>query len=258
MSKVFTTEITSDQLPSDNPLHQRLLKAYVAVEEYIIGDVLEVGCGEGRGVELVMKKAKTYTAIDKIEEIIDKLKIKYPEGKFLSSNIPPFEGLESNSFDTVISFQVIEHIQDDEFFLQEINRVLKPGGKAYLTTPNRVMSLTRNPWHIREYTSEELLSLAQKHFTEASMKGITGDEKVMAYYERNKKSVERIARLDFLNLQQRLPAGLYKIPYELLNRWNRNKLKEADDELVSAITHENYPVTNEAFKALDLFLFVQK
>ncbi|MEQ8362596.1 MAG: methyltransferase domain-containing protein [Cyclobacteriaceae bacterium] len=258
MSKVFTTEITSDQLPSDNPLHQRLLKAYVAVEEYIIGDVLEVGCGEGRGVELVMKKAKSYTAIDKIEEIIDKLKIKYPDGKFLSGNIPPFEGLESNSFDTIISFQVIEHIQDDAFFLKEINRVLKPGGKAYLTTPNRVMSLTRNPWHIREYTSDELLSLAQKYFKEASMKGITGDEKVMAYYVRNKKSVERIARLDFLNLQQRLPTELYKIPYELLNRWNRNKLRDADDELVSTITHENYPVTDEASKALDLFLFVQK
>ncbi|MFZ1808163.1 MAG: class I SAM-dependent methyltransferase [Cyclobacteriaceae bacterium] len=258
MSKVFTTEITSDQLPSDNPLHQRLLKAYVAVEDYIIGDVFEVGCGEGRGIELVMKKAKSYTAIDKIEEIIDKLKIKYPNGNFLSGNIPPFGGLESNSFDTVISFQVIEHIQDDGFFLKEINRVLRPGGKAYLTTPNRVMSLTRNPWHIREYTSEELLSLAQEHFTEASMKGIAGDEKVMAYYERNKKSVEKIARLDFLNLQQRLPAGLYKIPYELLNRWNRNKLKDEDDELVSVITHENYPVTEEASKALDLFLIVQK
>lgn len=258
MSKVFTTEITSDQLPSDNPLHQRLLKAYVAVEDYIVGDVLEVGCGEGRGIELVIKKAKSFTAIDKIEEVIDKLKIRYPEGKFLSGNIPPFDGLESNSFDTVISFQVIEHIQDDGFFLKEINRVLRPGGKAYLTTPNRVMSLTRNPWHIREYTSEELLSLAQQHFTEATMKGITGDEKVMAYYERNKRSVERIARLDFLNLQKRLPAGIYKIPYELLNRWNRNKLKDADDELVSGITHENYPVTDDGAKALDLFLFVQK
>lgn len=258
MSKVFTTEITSDQLPSDNPLHQRLLKAYVAVKDYIMGDVLEVGCGEGRGVELVMKKAKSYTAIDKIEEIIDKLKIKYPEGKFLSGNIPPFEGLESNRYDTIISFQVIEHIQDDELFLKEINRVLKPGGKAYLTTPNRIMSLTRNPWHIREYTAEELLQLAQKYFTEARMKGISGDEKVMAYYERNKKSVEKIARLDFLNLQNRLPAGLYKIPYELLNRWNRNKLKDAYDELVASITHENYPVTEEASTALDLFLFVEK
>lgn len=258
MGKVFTTEITSDQLPSDNPLHQRLLKAYVAVEDQIVGDILEVGCGEGRGIELMMNKAKSYTAIDKIEEVIDKLKLKFPKGKFLSGNLPPFSGIESDSFDTVISFQVIEHIQDDSFFLQEINRVLKPGGKAYLTTPNRLMSLTRNPWHIREYTSDELLKLAMKHFREAQMKGITGDEKVMMYYEKNKRSVDRIARLDFLGLQQRLPTMLYKVPYELLNRWNRKKLKDADDELVSAITHENYPLTDEASSALDLFLIVEK
>ena len=258
MGKVFTTEITSDRLPSDNPLHQRLLKAYVAVEGYIMGDVLEVGCGEGRGIERVMKKAGSYTAIDKIGEVIDKLKAKYPGGRFLSGHIPPFDGLEGNSFDTVISFQVIEHIKDDAFFLEEIHRVLKPGGKAYLTTPNRAMSLTRNPWHIREYTADELLGLAKKYFAHATMKGITGDDKVMAYYERNKKSVGKIARFDFLNLRHRLPAGLYKIPYELLNRWNRNKLKDANDELVRSITHGNYQVTDKASEALDLFLTVQK
>lgn len=258
MGKVFTTEITSDQLPSDNPLHQRLLKAYIAVTELIKGDVLEVGCGEGRGIQLIMGKAKSYTAIDKIEDIIAGLKVKYPSGNFLSGNIPPFTGIANDSFETVLSFQVIEHIKEDGLFLQEIARVLKPGGKAYLTTPNRVMSLTRNPWHIREYTAEELLTLANQYFTRAKMMGITGDEKVMSYYEQNKKSVERIARLDFLDLQHRLPASLLKVPYELLNRWNRNKLKQADNALVTAITHENYPVTEEASSALDLFLIVEK
>jgi SAM-dependent methyltransferase len=258
MGKVYTTEITSDQLPSDNPLHQRLLKAYIAVEELIEGDVLEVGCGEGRGIELITNKAKSYTAIDKLEEVIESLKIKFPSGKFLSGNIPPFSEIESDSYDTVISFQVIEHIQDDKLFLQEIHRVLRPGGKAYLTTPNRLLSLTRNPWHIREYTAEELLDLAKKYFSSTEMKGITGDEKVMQYYYQNKVSVNRITRLDIFDLQHRLPAGILKIPYELLNRWNRNKLRKADNGLVSEITHRNYPVTNEAATALDLFLVVQK
>lgn len=258
MGKVFTTEITSDQLPSDNPLHQRLLKAYIAVIELIKGDVLEVGCGEGRGIQLIMSKAKSFTAIDKIEGIIEGLRIKYPSGKFLSGNIPPFAGIENDSFDTILSFQVIEHIKKDGLFLQEIARVLRPGGKAYLTTPNRVMSLTRNPWHIREYTAEELLALASKYFRNITMMGITGDDKVMSYYQQNKKSVKRIARLDILDLQHRLPASLLKIPYELLNRWNRNKLKQADNALVSAITHENYSLTVEPSHALDLFLVVEK
>lgn len=258
MAKVYTTEITSDQLPSDNPLHQRLLKAYVAVQDLVKGDLLEVGCGEGRGIDLVINKVKSYTAIDKIEGIIQELRKKYPSGKFLSANIPPFQGLEDNSFDTVISFQVIEHIKDDKFFLKEINRVLKPGGTVYLTTPNRIMSLSRNPWHIREYTADELLKLARECFNTAEMKGIGGDDLVMKYYERNKKSVDRIARMDIFDLQHRLPASLLRIPYEILNRWNRNKLQGADDELVAAIRHENYPVTDEGASALDLFLIAQK
>ena len=258
MGKVFTTEITSDQLPSDNPLHQRLLKAYIAVAERIEGDVLEVGCGEGRGIPLILEKANSYTAIDKIEEVIEKLKGKYPAGHFVAGNIPPFSGLESNAFDTVLSFQVIEHIKDDQNFLKEIARVLKPGGKGYLTTPNRIMSLSRNPWHIREYTSDELLTLASNFFKNAKMMGIAGDEKVMQYYYKNKQSVDRIARLDILDLQHRLPSGILKLPYEILNRWNRNKLKKSDDTLVSEITHENYPVTEDAAKALDLFLIVEK
>lgn len=258
MAKVYTTEITSDQLPSDNPLHQRLLKAYVAVQDLVKGDLLEVGCGEGRGIDLMIGKVDSYTALDKIEEIIQKLRQKYPSGKFLSGNIPPFHGFEDNSFDTVISFQVIEHIKDDKSFLKEINRVLKPGGTAYLTTPNRIMSLSRNPWHIREYTANELLQLARECFGTAEMKGIGGDELVMKYYERNKKSVDRIARLDIFDLQHRLPASLLRIPYELLNRWNRNKLRGADDELVAAISHENYPVTSEGEGALDLFLIARK
>lgn len=258
MAHVFTTEITSDQLPSDNPLHQRLLKAYVAVENEMKGHVLEVGCGEGRGIDRIIKNAASYTAIDKIEGVIEDLRKKYPAATFLTANIPPFHGLADNTFDTVVSFQVIEHIEDDTTFLKEIHRVLKPGGRAFLTTPNREMTLTRNPWHIREYTAAELTQLARTIFGTVSMKGIGGDDKVMQYYFQNKRSVERMLRFDLLDLQHRLPASWLKVPYEILNRWNRNKLKATDDALVAGIHHGNYLVMNDAANALDLFLQVGK
>jgi len=258
MSKVYTTEITSESIVSDNPIHQRLLKAYVIAEDYVVGDVLEVGCGEGRGIDRILKKAKSYTAIDKIEPIIEGLRKKYPMGRFFSGNIPPFPDLQDNSFDRVFSFQVIEHIENDDLFLKEIHRVLKPGGIALLTTPNRIKSLSRNPWHIREYTSDELARLAKRHFLYVEMKGIAGNEKVLQYYQRNKKSVERVTRFDIFDLQHRLPAALLRVPYELLNRWNRNKLKDDGDELVRSIAHEDYLVTDHAGEALDLFLIVKK
>ena len=258
MAKVFTTEITSDQIASDNPIHQRLFKAYVVAKDYVKGDVLEVGCGEGRGVATLLQKSKSFTAVDKIKPVIDDLQKKYPAGKFISMNIPPLGGLQSNQYDSIVSFQVIEHIQDDALFLQEIHRVLKPGGMALITTPNRKMSLTRNPWHIREYLPHELANLAKKFFQQVEMKGITGNEKVMAYYEQNRRSVERFTRWDFLKLQYRLPAAFLRVPYEILNRWNRNKLHDADNKLVSNIRHNDYIVVDDATDALDLFMIVTK
>jgi 2-polyprenyl-3-methyl-5-hydroxy-6-metoxy-1,4-benzoquinol methylase len=258
MAKVFTTEITSEQITSDNPIHQRLFKAYVAAVDHIKGDVLEVGCGEGRGVSLLLGKAKSFTAVDKIKPIIDSLQEKFPGGRFISMNIPPLAALPDNTFDVVVSFQVIEHIDNDFLFLKEIHRVLKPGGTALLTTPNRKMSLSRNPWHVREYLPEELTALAKKIFSAVQMKGITGNEKVMTYYAENKKSVERFTRWDFLKLQYRLPAALLRIPYEILNRWNRNKLQSTDNQLVANIKHEDYIVVEDASDALDLFLIVKK
>jgi hypothetical protein len=57
---VYTTEIASEVIASDNPIHQRLIKAYYLSLDYIKGDVLEVGCGEGRGVDLILPKAKIF------------------------------------------------------------------------------------------------------------------------------------------------------------------------------------------------------
>ena len=258
MASVYTTEIASDSVASDNPIHQRLLKAYVLATNYVSGDLLEVGCGEGRGIDWLLPKIKSYSAIDKIAPVIDQLRQKYPQGIFASGNIPPLSEYAENSFDSIVSFQVIEHIQDDNLFLKEIHRVLKPGGVALITTPNRPMSLSRNPWHIREYTGMELTKLAKDLFGEVTMKCIIGNEKVMQYYERNKKSVDKMMRWDILNLQYKLPAPLLRVPYEILNRLNRNKLKDGADELVTSIHHEDYLLVDQAEKALDLFLVVRK
>jgi len=258
MAKVYTTEIASEEIASDNPIHQRLFKAYVVAQNYVQGNLLEVGCGEGRGVDLMMRKTTGFTAIDKIDEVIEELQKKHPAGKFMRMNIPPFADLPSNTYDSVISFQVIEHIKDDLLYLKEIHRVMKPGATALLTTPNRKMTLSRNPWHEREYLAEELNALASKVFNQVEVKGITGNKKVMEYYEQNRKSVQRIMQWDILNLQYRLPASILRIPYEILNRWNRNKLHTETANLVSGISHEDYHVTDNVSQALDLLLIIKK
>jgi len=254
----YTTEIASDKLTSDNPIHQRLLRAYSLAIPYVKGNLLELGCGEGRGVELLSPLVESYLALDKIEEVIQKLQTRFPEVNFRQGVFPPFSGLAADTFDSIVSFQVIEHVKKDGDFLKEIYRVLKPGGIAVLTTPNIKKTLTRNPWHEREYTASELTALASKYFDQVEMKGITGNEKVMAYYEENRKSVEKITRFDIFNLQHRLPNALLRVPYDILNRMNRNKLNQGNNNLVSSIVETDYLLTEKGSEALDLFLILRK
>jgi SAM-dependent methyltransferase len=254
----YTTEITSDKLVSDNPIHQRLLKAYIAAKPLVNGKLLEVGCGEGRGVEVLLKHVDSYLGIDKIQEVINSLSEKYPNATFQQAVIPPFSELPSNNFDTVVSFQVIEHIENDRLFLEEIYRVLKPGGKAIISTPNIRHTLSRNPWHIREYTGPELTRLCKSIFEEVESLGIGGNSKVWDYHEANRKSVNKIMRFDILDLQHKLPASVLKWPYEVLNRLNRNKLHKQKGNQVTDISHEDYLLVDHPDKGLDLFYILKK
>ncbi len=254
----YTTEITSDEIASDNPIHQRLLFPYLKAKDMVSGNLLEIGCGFGRGVEVLTQACDHYTGVDKIEGLVKELQSKYPGSKFIAANIPPLSGLEDNTYDWIVSFQVIEHIKDDHAYLQEIKRVLKPGGKAIITTPNKKFTLTRNPWHIREYTVTELAELCKKYFEKVDLKGVRGNEKIMDYHEKNRKSVKKITRWDVLNLQYNLPRWMIRIPYDIFNRVNRKKLMKQEKGLVSDITWEDYSISDEPEECLDHFFILTK
>lgn len=252
-----TAERVSHTDHSDNYVFQRSLRAYVDAAKMIRGRVLEIGTGSGYGVEIVAPHTDEFVTIDKF---VTKLPLEGElAGKvhFRQMTVPPID-LPADHFDFVISFQVIEHIIDDEAFVREIARVLKPGGTFIVTTPNRKMSLTRNPWHIREYTVAELRDLLARHFREVQTLGVYGSEKVMDYYEANKRSVERITRFDVLNLQYRLPRRLLQIPYDILNRINRRKLLQQDNEMVMNIKLEDFFVEPAREDCLDLFYLAKK
>ena len=153
------------------------------------------------------------------------------------------EFLENNSIDFVVTFQVLEHIKNDKKFIQEIYRVLKSGGKLILTTPNRLMSLSRNPWHVREYTPTTMKEILNTCFTNIKINGVFGNEKIMQYYNENKKSVNRIRRWDVFSLEKIMPRWLLQIPYDILNRFNRKKLQNSNESLVDDINYTDYSIS---------------
>jgi SAM-dependent methyltransferase len=247
-----TAERANNSSYINNYVFQRHVFAYKAIPLQYLQQkqVLELGCGEGYGMEMLAPHTAHYLATDK----------KMPGCKlpgnasFQQCQLPALGGIADNSYDTVICFQVIEHIKDDSALLHEIRRVLKPGGRLFLTTPNCLTSLSRNPFHVREYLPREMFALMMAHFPTAKVEGIYGNEMVMAYYEENKRSVENIARFDIFNLQYRLPACLLRVPYTLLNNLNRFLLLKKIEDVTAGLSSEDFYLNSLRDDCFDYFV----
>ena len=255
MAKLATAERVSLE-KSDNFVFQRSLLAYHHASEIVEGDILEVGTGMGYGVEMIAPKATRYISVDK--QLPSELH-QFDNVEYYDMEVPPI-GFENSSFDAVVSFQVIEHIERDIDFVREVSRVLRAGGKFVVSTPNAPMSLTRNPWHVREYNADELRNLLECNFSKVEAYGVVGNEKVMEYYEKNRKSVRKITRFDFLDLQHRLPRVLLQIPYDILNRLNRRFLHRKNTSLTESITMDDYSIVpyESGQECFDLFFVATK
>lgn len=239
---------------TDNFVFQRSKLAYVEAAKRVGGRVLEIGTGTGYGIDIIAPNVERFVTMDKTHS--EELGAIPANVEFKEGVVPPIP-FADESFDYVVSFQVIEHIKRDKEFVREVHRVLKKGGKFIVSTPNRPMSLTRNPWHVREYTAEqfgELLSL----FAEVEALGVGGNERVWSYYEKNRESVRRITRFDIFRMQWWMPRWVLQIPYDILNRLNRRRLHSENRTLTENISMEDYSIQRVDNKSFDLFYVATK
>lgn len=103
--------------------HKELKKA---IHIYAKGDLLDIGCGNKPYEPMYKDLIKSYIGCDIVQSNLNKVDIISP-----ANNIP----LEDNTFDTVVSNQVIEHVEDHQGLVNEAFRLLKPGGYFILSGP---------------------------------------------------------------------------------------------------------------------------
>lgn len=166
-------EFTGERLTSSagGQIEIEHLHRYFLAREFCRGkDVLDVASGEGYGSALLGQVARSVVGVEIAPEVVFHAAsaYRYPNLRFLAGdarNLP----LRGAAVDVVVSFETIEHFLEHDRFLQEVRRVLRPGGLLIVSSPDRdtysPSGTSANPYHPRELSKAEFLSLLGGAFT---------------------------------------------------------------------------------------------
>jgi SAM-dependent methyltransferase len=136
--------------------------------------VLDVACGAGFGLQMLREAGACPIGVDYAAGALGEVHRTQPAARVLRGDATRLP-LKTASIDMVVSFETIEHVPDASALVSEIRRVLKPGGRLVLSTPNRAFGPperhTGNPFHVREFTADELRDVLRQSFEDVHLYG---------------------------------------------------------------------------------------
>jgi ubiquinone/menaquinone biosynthesis C-methylase UbiE len=155
---------------------EHLHRYAIAMEKCKGKNVLDIASGEGYGSNLLAGIASKVTGVDIDAETVKVANEKYAANRnnleFIQGSadkIPAGTGL----FDVAVSFETIEHHDKHKEMMQEIKRILKPGGLLIISSPDKLFYSdkpgTTNPFHVKELYKDEFKSLLAGYFKNVSL-----------------------------------------------------------------------------------------
>jgi 2-polyprenyl-3-methyl-5-hydroxy-6-metoxy-1,4-benzoquinol methylase len=184
----LTGERTLPDVPAENYWYRRHLAVYEWIGARVLGArLIDMACGEGYGADVLSRSAAAVVGVDANPEAHA-----HARARYVRENLRFERGLvethgERSGYDAVVFLQTIEHVLEPKRVLQHFRRLLAPGGKAYVSTPNVLTlappgaSRSDNPWHIREYLHEEFRSLCASVFESVELLGLFHARKLRAH-----------------------------------------------------------------------------
>ncbi len=170
---------TGERLTQDAGMQVELehLHRYFLAREVARGlDVLDVAAGEGYGSAFLAQTARSVVGVD-----CDAASVAHASAAYGAANLRFLSGdarrlpLPDAAFDLVVSFETLEHFGEHDAFLAEVRRVLRPGGRLLLSTPERdtysPADTAANPYHVRELSRVEFGALLRRHFAHVAVLG---------------------------------------------------------------------------------------
>lgn len=140
---------------------------YEFARKFSKGRVLDIACGSGYGSEIILKDnsyIKELVGIDIEKEAVNYARSNYSFNKtsyYVDNALNPDLYKTYGTFDTIISFETIEHFEGDKQFIENLYNLLKPDGRLIISTPfgrgkNEACS---SPFHVYQYTEEEFVDV---------------------------------------------------------------------------------------------------
>jgi 2-polyprenyl-3-methyl-5-hydroxy-6-metoxy-1,4-benzoquinol methylase len=173
----LTGERTLPDVPEENYWYRRHLAVYEWIAARTVGRrVVDMACGEGYGSEVLARGAASVVGVDANPEAHEHARLRYVRQnlRFERDLVETF----SEPCDAVVFLQTIEHVQDPLAVLAHFRDMLRPGGSAYVSTPNLLTlappgaEKSDNPWHVREYRAEEFRDLCAGVFGAVELLGL--------------------------------------------------------------------------------------
>ena len=186
--------------------------------------VLDFGCGTGYGTYRLAPSCRSIVGVDISSAAIDEASTTYRSPDLRFERIDPVEvrplRFDDDAFDLVLSFQVFEHLSDPEAYLDEVRRVLAPGGTFICVTPERSPRLFagQRPWnvfHLREYSQDEMRSWMSTRFVDVEVAGMTARQDLLSM------EMRRVRRLRLLTYPVTFPGAPERLRVAGLGRLKR-------------------------------------
>ena len=127
--------------------------------------VLDAGCGTAYGSAIMAHAgALEVVGVDLAHHVLDAVRPRMPSRVALEVADVGDLPFDDHSFDVVVCFEVIEHVEDTERVLAELARVLASNGVLAISSPNRDVYVSGNPHHRYEFVPDELDEALKRHF----------------------------------------------------------------------------------------------
>ena len=145
-------------------IKHRYRKAIAEITDYHFGEnVLDAGCGQGYGMEVLRQKGFNVVGIDASLNAYEQyIKESKQEGIFLIGDVEKTQFL-NNSFKYIFAVEILEHLNKTQAlgFLEEAHRLLKENGQLVIIMPQRRLAVEEYPsgCHYIEYNLPEFLKV---------------------------------------------------------------------------------------------------